>query len=364
MSLKLLIVDDSALMRKHLTQLFQAEGDFEIRQARNGREAIDENIEFQPDVITLDINMPELDGLSALAHIMASRPVPVVMVSSLTEKGALATFEAMALGAVDYVAKPDGTISLSLEKISAELVEKVRSATRARPHRKTPDTPRKPREATAPSASKRERPVAPPKNNVAAEPPDGMVLIGVSTGGPSTLETILQDLPEDFPFPVVVAQHMPKFFTEPFAKRLDQVCAMHVVEVNHPTELQRGTIYIARGGADVGFTVRGDSLYVQSRPESLEYRWHPSVELLGLSALQHCEAKQLIAVMLTGMGCDGAESFTAIHRQGGRTIAEAEESAIVFGMPKELIEHGGANVVLPAGRIAAQLIAWAGAGAH
>lgn len=362
MSLKLLIVDDSALMRKHLTQLFLAEGDFEIRQARNGREAIDLNLEFQPDVITLDINMPELDGLSALAHIMATRPVPVVMVSSLTEKGALATFEAMALGAVDYVAKPDGTISLSIEKISAELIDRVRDAARSRP-RRAKQEPRKPAsEPEAPRRRKAERATPKPRVIVAAEPPDGMVLIGVSTGGPSTLEIILRELPEDFPFPVVVAQHMPKFFTEPFAKRLDQACAMHVMEINHPTELQRGTIYIARGGADAGFTVRGDRLYVQPRPESLEYRWHPSVELLGLSALQHCEARQLIAVMLTGMGCDGAESFTAIHRQGGRTIAESEDSAIVFGMPKELIEHGGASVVLPADRIAAQLMAWAETG--
>jgi len=136
--LKLLLVDDSALMRKLLTKIFEAEGDFEIFSARNGQEAIDANLNVLPDVITLDINMPEIDGLSALAHIMASRPVPVVMVSSLTEKGALATFEALALGAVDYVAKPDGTISLSIEKISKDLVGKVRYAAQTRPRRNRP----------------------------------------------------------------------------------------------------------------------------------------------------------------------------------------------------------------------------------
>lgn len=359
---KLLIVDDSALMRRLLTQIFEAEGDFEIFQARNGKEAIDANLNFKPDVMTLDINMPEIDGLNALAHIMVSRPVPVIMVSSLTEKGALATFEALALGAVDYVAKPDGTISLSIERISGDLVKKVRGAVQAHPRRNRL-SPRKEvaNQAHSPRPQTRLRKIEPPPSSVPTEAPDGLVLIGVSTGGPSALETILPELPAHFPYPVVVAQHMPKFFTEPFAKRLDQLCPMQVVEAMHPMELKSGTIYIARGGADVSFSVREDRLYVQPRPESMEYRWHPSVELLGLSALQHCEARQLIGVMLTGMGSDGAESFTAIRRQGGRTIAESEDSAIVFGMPKELIEHGGANKVLPVHEIAAQLITWAGA---
>lgn len=354
MPIKLLIVDDSALMRRQLSQLFEAEGDFVIRTARNGREAVEENRTWQPDVITLDINMPEMDGLTALAAIMAERPVPVVMVSSLTEKGALATFEALALGAVDYIAKPGGTISLSIDEISAELIAKVRAAARAR---------LKPKGLGLAERLRREREQAKPafvRRTPAAQEPEGLVIIGVSTGGPSTLEEILPQLPPEYPFPIIVAQHMPAAFTGPFAQRMDQLCALSVLEVNRPLEVRPGTIYIGKGGTDVVVGVRAGRLMVLPRPEDRRHLWHPSVEVLGRSVLEHCEPKHVIAVMLTGMGYDGADAFAEIRRQGGRTIAESEETAVVFGMPRELIERGGADQVLPAHRIAAQLIEWAG----
>ncbi len=345
---KLLIVDDSALMRGHLTRTFTAEGDFQIRLARNGQEAVEENLEFEPDVVTLDINMPVLDGLGALAQIMATRPVPVVMVSSLTERGALTTFEALALGAVDYVAKPDGTISLSIEAISAELVRKVRAALRAKPHARARALPR--------AREERIRPAVPPRRRASPE----LVLVGVSTGGPSTLEEILLGLPVDFRLPIIVAQHMPGSFTGPFAQRLNGLCELQVLEVTRPSPLEGGTVYIGKGGADVIVAERNGRHVVLPKPESKQHLWHPSVELLGLSALEHCDATGLIAVMLTGMGHDGADAFTEIARRGGRTIAESEESAVVFGMPKELIARGGAQVVLPSHRIAGQLIDWVG----
>jgi two-component system chemotaxis response regulator CheB len=358
MPIKLLVVDDSALMRRQLTQLFEAEGDFALRFARNGREAVAENLDWQPDVITLDINMPEMDGLTALSEIMASRPVPVVMVSSLTEKGALATFEALALGAVDYVAKPGGTISLSIDEIKAELVAKVRAAARAKP--KTS----KGKSLTERLRAQREeaKPAKPAKPAFVRRGPaeaDGLVIIGVSTGGPSTLEEILPRLPADYPFPVIVAQHMPAAFTAPFAHRMDQLCELNVVEANRPMEVTPGTIHVGKGGADVVVTVRAGKLMVLPKPESKEHLWHPSVELLGRSVLEHCEAEHVIGVMLTGMGYDGADSFTEIKKQGGRTIAEAEETAVVYGMPRELVERGGATLVLPLPKIANQLIAWA-----
>jgi len=354
MPIKLLIVDDSALMRRQLTQLFDAEGDFVTRIARNGKEAVEENLSFQPDVISLDINMPEMDGLTALSHIMAARPVPVVMVSSLTERGALATFEALALGAVDYLAKPGGTISLSIDDIKGELIAKIRGAAKARV-KASLSTARNLTTKIKEDRSKVSKPVFIRRSVAAAE---GLVLIGVSTGGPSTLESILPKLPEDFPFPIIVAQHMPASFTGPFANRMDQMCALTVTEVTKPMEVTPGMVYVARGGADVVVAVRGGKLTVLPKPEAPEHLWHPSVEVLGRSALQHCEAEQLIAVMLTGMGYDGADAFTEIRKQGGRTIAESEDSAVVFGMPKELIERGGANLVLPAEKIANQLNAW------
>lgn len=350
--IKLLIVDDSALMRRQLASLFEAEGDFEIRLARTGKEAVEENAAFRPDVITLDINMPEMDGLTALSLLMAERPVPVVMVSSLTEKGALATFEALALGAVDYVAKPGGTISLSIDAIRQAVIGKVREAARAKI--KTA------RSLTSRIRAERQREAAPPvavRRGVAVG--EGIVIIGVSTGGPRTLEDILPLLPADFPWPVLVAQHMPPSFTAPFAHRMNDLCQLNVVEASRAMPLEAGTIYIGKGGADIVVARRGSHLTVLAKPESPDFLWHPSVELLGRSVLEHCDVSRVTGVMLTGMGYDGAEAFTNIKKRGGRTIAESEESSVVFGMPAELIKLGGASVVLHSNRIAQQIIAWA-----
>jgi two-component system chemotaxis response regulator CheB len=326
-----------------------------IRQARNGKEAVQENRDFLPDVVTLDINMPEMDGITALSLIMAERPVPVVMVSSLTEKGALATFEALNLGAVDYIAKPGGTISLSIGDIKDELLAKVRTAARARLKGRSPikglaQRLREEREKPLPTSGRR----APWRRR------RGLVVIGVSTGGPRTLEDILPLLPADYPWPVLVAQHMPAAFTKSFAERLNALCQLSVVEVASPLAIETGTIYIAKGGADMLVVQRAGKTTVIPKPETREFLWHPSVELLGRSTLEHYDPARVVAVMLTGMGYDGADAFTEIRKRGGRTIAESEETAVVFGMPAELIERGGASVVLPLDKIALQLNAWAG----
>jgi two-component system chemotaxis response regulator CheB len=357
--IKLLIVDDSALMRRQLMTMFQAEGDFEIHQARNGEEAVRENREFQPDVVTLDINMPEMDGLTALSLIMAERPVAVVMVSSLTAQGALATFEALNLGAVDYVTKPGGTISLSIEKVAAELVAKVRGAARARPKGKGVKSP------GAGAVIRRmqdERTKAAAASSALARKgeSDGVVVIGASTGGPRALEIVLTGLPADFPWPILVAQHMPAAFTRAFAERLDQCCAMSVVEAGSAVPIVPGCVYIGRGGADTLLTKRAGKLTVLPAPENSHYLWHPSVELLGQSVLQHYDPVKTTAVLLTGMGHDGSDAFTEIKKRGGRTIAESEDSAVVYGMPAELVRKGGASLILSAEKVAAQLIAWAG----
>lgn len=355
--IKLLIVDDSALMRRQLTQIFASAGDFDIRQARNGREAVEQNREFQPDVVTLDINMPEMDGLTALSHIMAERPVAVVMVSSLTEQGALATFEALNLGAVDYIAKPGGTISLSIGEITDELLSKVRAAARARIKGRVSAVKGLAQRMRVDREKSAQRPPVAMRRSVAV---DGLVIVGVSTGGPSTLEEILPQLPGDFPWPVLVVQHMPASFTKSFADRLNQACALRVVEASSPMPVEPGTVYIAKGGADMVVTMRAGKLTVVPKPENSEFLWHPSVELLGRSVLEHCDPARVIAVMLTGMGNDGSDAFAEIKQRGGRTIAESEESCVVFGMPKELIEKRGASLVLDASKVAAQINVWAG----
>jgi len=341
--IKLLIVDDSALMRRQLSTVFEEAGGFEIRLARNGQEALNENLSFQPDVVTLDINMPVMDGLTALSHMMEQRRVPVVMVSSLTEQGALATFEAMALGAVDYIAKPDGTISSSLDNVKKELLSKIRAAAKAKVR------------STRGSIRPIERSEMKVRPHVAS---DGVVVIGVSTGGPRTLEDVLPLFPADFPYPILVAQHMPASFTGPFAARMNKMCPMEVVEVTGPTPIEVGVIYIGKGNADMIVSQRGGNKVVMPKPENKDFAWHPSVELLGRSVLENYDASKVIAVMLTGMGYDGAEAFTEIKKRGGKTIAESQESCVVFGMPAELIKRNGATVTLPATRIARQVLAW------
>ena len=359
--IKLLIVDDSALMRRQLTALFDGEPDFDIHTARNGREAVEENRSFQPDVVTLDINMPEMDGLTALSMIMVERPVAVVMVSSLTEKGALATLEALNLGAVDYVAKPGGTISLSIDVIRVALIAKVRAASKARlkplgqPKSRGGTAAAAGKSAVAASFSVAAGFAQPVRRNIGSA---GVVLIGVSTGGPRTLECILPGLPAGFPWSILVAQHMPASFTLPFAQRLNGICTMPVIEASRPMQLEPATIYIAKGGADMQVVLRGGKPTVIPSPEAAEFLWHPSVELLGRTALDVYDPTHILGVMLTGMGNDGSDSFSNIKKRGGRTIAESEDSAVVFGMPAELINKGGATVTLHAEKIARQINSW------
>jgi two-component system chemotaxis response regulator CheB len=189
-------------------------------------------------------------------------------------------------------------------------------------------------------------------------PNDGIVLIGVSTGGPRTLEEILPLFPVNFPYPILVAQHMPASFTLQFAARMNDLCAVQVVEVSSPRTLEAGFVYIGKGGADMVVVQRGGKPTVISKPENKEFLWHPSVELLGRSALEYYEASKIIAVMLTGMGYDGSDAFAAIKKQGGRTIAESEESCVVFGMPAELIAKDGATTILPADKVTERILTW------
>jgi two-component system chemotaxis response regulator CheB len=347
--IRLLIVDDSALMRKVLRDIFLQTGRFEAQTARNGADALLQIERFNPDVVTLDVNMPEMDGLTCLSHIMARHPRPVVMVSSITQKGAAATMEALGLGAVDFIAKPGGTVSLELDAVGAEIVAKVEAATRARPRIAR---------AIASATRVRTEQAAPRARPASGRAPAGLVLIGVSTGGPRTLEDILPPLPASFPWPVVVAQHMPAAFTASFAARLNNLCALEVREVSQPTPLAAGAVYIARGGADLVVERSLGRIVARSVPEDEAHRWHPSVDKLVASAMKAMEPRALVGVLLTGMGDDGAHAMTDLLKAGGRTIAEDSSTAVVFGMPGELVRLGGAGKVLPCDEVAAQLISW------
>jgi len=363
--LKILIADDSALMRKYLGEIFKAEGDFEVCIARNGVEALSLAHSFAPDVITLDVNMPEMDGITCLSRIMVECPKPVVMVSSLTSQGAEVTFEALALGAVDFIAKPDGTVSLHIDKIRAALVAKVRGAARAR-LRQSRGLLERVRHGTRTAAGPTYAPAAEQRSNgdgrkissAEAGQVRGIVLIGVSTGGPGAIEDILTRLPSDFRWPIMIAQHMPESFTGVFARRMNDLCELEVVELTRPMALSPGVVYIGRGDADLLVGIRGGAPTAIPMPASSQHLWHPSVERMVASALGNFDPKRLLGVMLTGMGDDGATAMADIKSRGGRTIAEAEETAVVWGMPGELVKRGGASLVLPLPRIANQIRQW------
>jgi two-component system, chemotaxis family, protein-glutamate methylesterase/glutaminase len=346
-----------------LGRVFENLVDFEVAFARNGVEALARLHEFQPHVIMLDVQMPLMDGLACLDRIMVERPCPVIMVSSLTAHGAEETLEAIELGAVDFIPKPAGAISLAMEEFAPLLLEKVRAAARARLPSASRLAERVRFKLNASSASVRNgrpiragtAPVFPSSGQV-----DGVVLVGTSTGGPPALDAVLSRLPAEFPWPILIAQHMPVSFTGPLARRLDKLCALAVLEVTHPAPLARGYVYVGRGDADIVVASKAGELYADVAASSAEFRWHPSVDRLVATAMQHFEARRLVGVLMTGMGNDGAAAMTRLKAEGGRTIAEAEETAVVWGMPGELVKAGGAASVLPVSKIASELLLWTG----
>jgi len=368
---RLLIVDDSPLMRRLLSEIFSAAGDFELAVARDADEALAQLNRFKPDVVTLDIHMPGMDGLACLDRIMVERPCPVVMVSSLTEEGAEETLDAMALGAVDFFPKPRGAVSIAIEAVAPDLVETVRAASKARISRARRLTERvrlrgqlaEGRARVKRASPLRRTPPAPPARTVfehavqSGEAADRLVLIGTSTGGPPALDAVLGALPSDFPCGIVVAQHMPASFTGPLARRLDKLCPLPVAEVTTLTSILAGHVYIGRGDADLLISRRSGQLVALPAPSSPDHHWHPSVERLVDSAMGQVRPVDLIGVLMTGMGSDGSKAMTQLHAAGGQTIAEAEESAVVWGMPGALVANGGASQVVPIERIAGALTA-------
>jgi two-component system, chemotaxis family, protein-glutamate methylesterase/glutaminase len=349
--IKVLVIDDSALVRKLLGRVLADASDFEVFFARNGLEGLERLKAVSPDVVTLDIHMPGMDGLACLDRIMIEHPCPVVMVSSLTQEGAEATLEALRLGAVDFAPKPEGAVSLHMEAFAPLFVAKVRAAAGAKLRK---------------SLRLRER----IQHRIGGAAPlprlarggqkralgDGIVLVGISTGGPPALETLLTALPSNFPWPIVIAQHMPASFTDALARRLDGLCAISVTEVARPTVLEPGRAYIGRGDADVIVARRGTDLIATPVVAEVGYPWHPSANRLVGSAMEHVPPGRLVGVLMTGMGNDGVGAMMRLRALGGRTIAEAEETAVVWGMPGELAKAGGADWILPLPAIADQLL--------
>jgi len=350
--IKVLICDDSALMRTSLKKIVESSPDlFVVGAARDGVDAVAKARELRPDVITMDINMPGMDGITALQIIMAENIAPVVMVSSLTQEGAQVTFEAMALGAFDYVPKPGGTVSVQMGSVANDIIKKVKAAAKAGTLAKLSrrNHPADNGGRGAPRAFLKKK-----KTSISAHGFKAIAM-GISTGGPKTLFEVLPFLPGDLNAAIFLVQHMPPTFTSSFAQRIDAHCPMKCVEASVGMSVEPGTIYLGKGGSHLMVHKKADGAMILRTPNRPEHSFIPSVDIMMSSVLE-IFGSDTVGVLMTGMGDDGADSMVKISQAGGVTIAESEESAIVFGMPREAIERGGAQVVTPSWEIANQII--------
>jgi len=344
---RVLVVDDSALMRKLISQILERDASIQVvGTAMDGSFGLKKIDELKPQVITLDLEMPRMDGIEMLREITKRHRIPVIVVSAHTTQGASATFKALSLGAFDFVAKPKDAASAHMETIATELISKIKAAAQT----KMPATPRF------------EVPMLPnlrrfPKGQ--AKPhasPSRIVAIGISTGGPNALQYVLSQLPGDFPGSIVVVQHMPEGFTDLFARRLDECCAIEVKEAQSGDMLVAGRALICPGNRHL--KVRRmplGNIAVLSDEERVNGH-RPSADILYRSVAQEF-GKEAIGVIMTGMGEDGADALGAVKAAGGLTIAQSEESCVVYGMPKAAIERGHAIRVVPLDMMANTLMA-------
>ena len=374
--IRVLIADDSAFMRKVLSDLFKSQSDFEVvGTAVNGQDAIEKVKKFQPDVLTLDVIMPVMDGLNALAVIMEQCPLPVVMVSSTTQKGTNETIRALALGAVDFVSKAGGAIS-KIDTIKDEILAKCRLAAKTharrnfavskplvyKPSENTESTNRrvevrrrtglvlgqKPTINRTPSTTAPVRKIIPGTGKK-------LVVIGTSTGGPQALQTVITRLPGNLPCGVVVVQHMPAGFTKSLAERLNSISSIAVKEAEHDEIIRPGQVYIAPGDYHLRIVPAGGGerkIALSQEPRVGNLR--PTVNYMFDSASQF--GRDLVSVIMTGMGSDGCEGMKKVKATGGYSIAQDENSCVVYGMPKAVVDAGLADEIRPLDKIAEAIV--------
>ncbi len=344
--IRVLVVDDSAFMRTALSRMITSESGLEVAAtACSGAEALEKIAALNPDVITLDVEMPGLDGLQTLHRIMARFPRPVIMVSSVTEKDADNTFTALAAGAFDYVPKSLSSSSLEISHIRQDLITKIRAAAQSRKLRSDGVLGKKPPQSFSGENSETVPAVLP-----------AIVALGISTGGPKALQEILPLFPADFSVPILIVQHMPPGFTAPFAERLNTMCALAVREATHGEPIRPGVVYIAPAGLHM--TVRRPSdfratICLSPHPEDCLHI--PSVDVL-MTSVAEAYKNLALGVIMTGMGYDGAQGMHAIHLQGGLTIGQDEATCTVYGMPRACAELGILSRLVPLYEIPAQIL--------
>jgi two-component system chemotaxis response regulator CheB len=356
--IKVLVVDDSAFMRMAVTRTIGSDPRIEVvGQARDGQDAVERAAELRPDVITMDYNMPRLNGAQAVRAILAARPIPVVMLSAHTVDGAEETVDALAAGAVDFVTKPSGEVSADLSLVKDELLRKIVAATKARP-RSVPPPPAPapkvgvavPRDAPVPAAPAAER------ISFGSMALDPAVIVAISTGGPAALEQVVPRLPSDLAAGVLVVQHMPAHFTKALAKRLDRMSAVTVREARAQERLVRGVVLVAPGDKHV-VVARNGALELTDGPPVNGCRPSADVTLQSAASVY---GRKLTVVVMTGMGRDGATGAAAARAAGAKILAQDERTSVVYGMPRAVIEMNLADRVIPLPRIP-EAIARAGA---
>ncbi|OZB80680.1 MAG: hypothetical protein B7X28_06255, partial [Halothiobacillus sp. 13-55-253] len=331
MAFGVLIVDDSVFFRRALRELILADDRLTVvGEAANGREAILKAYQLKPDIITMDVEMPIMDGISAVREIMNRCPTPIMMLSSLTQAGAVATLEALDAGAIDFYPKK------ALGEGARLLTTRLRLLA-ARKQRQT---------IVAESAARGSPTVAPRHAEQGVIGRRGLVVIGSSTGGPAALQTVLQEIPANFPVPIVIAQHMPASFTGPFASRLNSSMALNVVEAKDGAPLVAGTAYIVPGGKHGEVHLRSGTLNFSEREPAAGENFRPSVNFLFQSAAQ-AAGSDVLAVVLTGMGDDGTEGARAIRAASGHVWAQDQASSVIYGMPAAVAKAGLTEAVLP-----------------
>ncbi len=338
--IKVLVVDDSNFMRNLVSSVLSSDGSLEVvGTALNGVDAIEKVKQLAPDVVTMDINMPRMDGIEAVGKIMEENPVPVIMVSAKSKKGARQTLEALKQGAVDFIQKPHGEVSPNLEAIRSELIKKVKKAARC------------PVNKTKPVSGLKAKPL-PWENRDHTGSEDFFVLvIGSSTGGPSVVESILGLLPPGIPLAVIVVQHMPETFTKIFARQLNESSSLRVEEASPYRVVEKGVVLVAPGGQNIYLSRRGRVLLKKAAPGD-ECMEDANVTMKEVARVF---GGRSIGVILSGMGKDGADGIRAIKNTGGITMAQNEDSCVVFGMPGEAIKTGKVDLVLTPHEIAKQV---------
>jgi two-component system chemotaxis response regulator CheB len=344
MKTQVLIIDDSALMREILTEILSRDPSLEVvGTATDPYIAREKIMRLSPDVVTLDVEMPRMDGLTFLEKLMRAHPLPVVMVSSLTERGCETTLRALELGATDFVAKPKLNVQTGTMQLAQEIVDKVKAAARAkvRVSRRLPALPPEPR-------------IAQPLAALSFRATHKVVAIGASTGGTEAIREVLMRLPADAPG-IVMVQHMPEKFTASFAERLNSLSKVNVSEARDGDRILPGHALLAPGNFHMEVVRSGVESRVRVFQTDHVNRHRPSVDVLFASCARHLGAN-VVGVILTGMGADGAKEMAAMRQAGAHTIAQDEESCVVFGMPKEAIEMGGAAEILPLDRISAGIL--------